>query len=377
MKAELITDLDALATVEEGWRRLAVQRGNAFLSPDWYRAWVRADGRQHTPAVVATRDQTGEISGVVPLVLDRGSRPHALRFGGSSFGDRFGIAAPRSIEDHVAEAAIAELEQAGFTSMLVLHRVDAESEWPERMAAASGRRLAVVDQGTAELPHVKVAGLDWEGYLAERSQKFRQRVGRGLERALERDGIEFAVRETSDPARLDEDMATLFRLHDLRHEASDSSIVSEQVRESLRTFADGALERGWLRLRILELDGHPAAAFLGWRLGPSYAVYQSGFDPAWAEQSAGMLLLNDTVRAAIAEDAEEVDLLLGGEAFKWRFAPDPRVVRTVIVVGAARPARLLASGEAFARERGRRLARHPRLRPAARSLARLLPGGRG
>ena len=144
------------------------------------------------------------------------------------------------------------------------------------------------------------------------------------------------------------------------------------MRDFLTRFAKAAMSQDWLRLRILELDGTPAAAYLAWRIGPRYAVYQSGFDPAFAEQSAGMVLLNDTIRSAIGEQVDDVDLLLGGEPFKWRFAPQPRPVRTVALVGARRPVRLLVAGEAAARRRGRGLAEHPRLEKVARSVARFL-----
>ena len=75
----------------------------------------------------------------------------------------------------------------------------------------------------------------------------------------------------------------------------------------------------------------------GWRLGPRYGVYQSGFDPVWAEHEPGMMVIKDTVRAAVGEDAEDFDMLLGGESYKWRFAPSRVTVRTPVLVGAWRP----------------------------------------
>jgi CelD/BcsL family acetyltransferase involved in cellulose biosynthesis len=310
-------------------------------------------------------------------VLDTSARPHALRFGGARFGDRFGVVSHPGEEAAVAVAALEALEaELGTTPMVVLRWIDRDSEWPSAMAAASSRRLAVVEASRAQLPHVSVAGLDWDAYVAGRGKKFRTRVARGLEKSMNKKGIEFAVRETSEAARLEADMATLFNLHDRRRAEDDSSITDHAVRASLTAFARSALARGWLRLRILEIEGQPAAAYLAWRLGPSYGIYQSGFDPAYAEQSAGMLLMNDTVRSAIAEDVEEVDLLLGGEAYKWRFAPDPREVHTVVLVGARTPARLLVSGEAAARRRARSLASRPRLGRALKRVATWLPGGR-
>jgi CelD/BcsL family acetyltransferase involved in cellulose biosynthesis len=375
MNAELITDLGALAAIEDEWRSLAVPRGNAFLTPEWYRAWV-APGAEQQPMVVAVR-RDDALLGVLPLVLDRSGRPHALRFGGASFGDRFGVAAKPGAEDEVAAAAMGALEPTlPSAPILVLNRVDAEGSWVEAMRAASQRRLVAIEQNRAELPHVESGGLDWESYLAQRSRHFRQRVGRGLERALDRDGVRYSVRVTSERSALEADMETLFHLHDLRHPGSESSIARPEVREALTRFAGSALDRGWLRLRLLEIDGSPAAAALGWRIAGSYSLYTGGFDPAFAERSAGLLMLNLTVRSAIEEEAEDIDLLLGGEPYKWRFAPEARHVRTVVLVGATSPTRMVVAGEALGRRLGRGMVRWPVVGPIARRLARGLPSDR-
>lgn len=375
MRATLVTELDGVAEIEDEWRTLAILRGNAFLTPEWFRAWVAPQGGQ-TPLAVVVRDSRGAVAGVLPLAADAARRPRAIRFAGSRYGDRFGIASRPEDESAVAATAIGALESGpGGGRVLVLNRIDANAQWPAALAAAAGRRLALVDQGGAELPHVSVADLDWDGYLAQRSRKFRQRIARGLERGMEDQGIPFSVHESGGPAEVERDMALLFRLHDLRHARSGSSIASARVRASLTSFALAAREQGWLRLRVLEISGKPAAAYLAWRLGPSYAVYQSGFDPSFADQSAGMLLLNDTVRSAIGERAHEVDLLLGGEPYKWRFAPESRHVRSVVLVAATSPIRLLIAAEAIARRRSRRLAASSRLGRALRRIASRLPGG--
>jgi CelD/BcsL family acetyltransferase involved in cellulose biosynthesis len=376
VRGEVITELAEVAAIEDEWRRLAELRGNAFLTPEWYRAWVE-DAEEQSPLVVVARRDDGPVAGVMPLVVDRSHRPRALRYGGAGYGDRFGVAARPKDEAEVAAAAMRALEGAlPRCPMLVLQRIDLESEWPAAMVAASGRSLATVEESRAELPHTTVKGLDWEGYLKQRSVKFRQRVGRGLERALKEDGVPFSVRETADPAALPEDLTTLFRLHALRHPGQKSSIAQQRVRDGLSRFAAAALERGWLRMRVLEIEGQPAAATLCWHIGPGYAFYTGGFDPAWSERSPGLLMMNLTVRAAIEEDAEDIDLLLGSEAYKWRFAPDARQVHTVILVGAARPTRLLVSGEAAARRYGRWLQGLPGIGRVVKWVAAKLPGGR-
>ena len=91
--------------------------------------------------------------------------------------------------------------------------------------------------------------------------------------------------------------------------------------------------------------------------GSSFAIYQSGFDPAWTEQQPGMLLVAELIREATEEKAEDFDMLLGTESYKWRFVSDAREVRTIAAVGAAHPARLALSAEAATRRLGRGLAR--------------------
>ena len=376
MRAELITSIEGIAPIEDEWRELAVSAGSAFTSPEWVRAWHDAAPRELL-MVAAVRHEDGSLAGVMPMTADGPGRRGTLRFAGAALGDHFGPVAAPDDQGEVAAAAMRAIQAAdGAPGMAILHRVDAGAEWPARMAAESRRRLSVIEQSPADLLYIPTAGLDWDGYLATRSQKFRQRVARGLEKALAKEH-EFGVRECADPAELDADLASLLRLHDMRH-AEGSSISPGRDRQFLAEFARMALERGWLRLRLLEIDGEPApvAAFLAWRIGPRYAIYQSGFDPAWASNSVGALLLVQTVRAGIEEGAEEVDMLLGEEAYKQRFAAATRTVHTVTLVPAGAPRRLLAAAEAAARRRARGLANTPYVGAALKRAARLLPTGR-
>ncbi len=378
LRAEMLRDLDAFAPVEDAWRELAVTRGNAFLTPEWARAWLGGAGvgLEQDPLVVAVSSEGGELVGVLPLGLDLARRPRAVRFAGWLYGDQYGVAAAPEDEEAVAAAAMGALEEEIDRPTLILHRVDEDAGWPAAAGAAAGRRMALIEQSPAELRYTRIAGLDWDGYVGTRSKKFGQRIARGLERALDRDGITHEVKQTAEPSELDRDLGRFWRLHDLRRpDPGASSVAEAEVRARLAQFARAALGRGWLRLRILELDGEQAAALLCWRIGARYCVYQSGFDPAWAEREPGMTVMNDAVRAAIGEDAEEFDMLLGGESYKERFVSDARSVHTVSLVGAASPTRALISAEAGARRRGRQLARRAGIGRVLHAVARRLPGG--
>ncbi len=372
MRGELIESVDAAQAIADDWRALAEARGSAFTSPEWVRAWAETAGAASNLRIVAARRDDGALAGVMPMAADAGG---TLRFAGAALGDRFGPVCAPSDEAAVAATVLPALTEAGREPRaVILHRVDADAGWPQALAATGRRRMALVAQSPADLLYIPTADVDWDGYLATRSQKFRQRVARGLEKALAKEH-EFEVREVAGANELPGALETLFRLHDLRHEA-ESSITSGADRRFLAEFARLALERGWLRLRTLEVEGEPVAAFLAWRIGGCYAIYQSGFDAAWSRFAVGQLLLVTTVRAGIEEGAEEVDMLLGEEAYKQRFAAATRTVHTVTVAPRWSRARLMVSAEAAARRRTRGLAAHPRVGGALKRAARLLPTGR-
>jgi CelD/BcsL family acetyltransferase involved in cellulose biosynthesis len=183
---------------------------------------------------------------------------------------------------------------------------------------------------------------------------------------------------SAEPGSLGACLDDFFRLHAMRWEGrGESALTTPEGEATLRAFCEAALKRGWLRLLILEAEGSPVAAFLGWRVGDSYASYNTGFDPAWSKRAVGTVMTSVAIRNAIEEDAKEFDFLLGTEPYKRNFTPEARQGVSVLLTGALRPTRLLVAGEARARQLGRRVADRPALSRAARAVARVLPTSRG
>jgi len=375
--AEVITDPDRLGEIEADWRSLAERRGNAFLTPEWYFAWLRSYGADADPAVIAVRAPAGDLRGIMPLARDRAARPRSLRFGGANLADHLHPVAAGLEEEAVAAAAGAMLgaEIPGW-SAIVLDNVDADARWWRAMMSAAPLSLAAVSYRQTTLPCIQLP-TSWEDYLASRSRNFRSQLGRKL-RALERNH-EIRFRRTQDAPELARDLETFFRLHDARWDTrGGSSSASERTRRFHADFTAAALERGWLRLWVMEVDGAPAAAWYGWRLGERYSYYLAGFEPRWSDASVGLLLLARTVREAIEESASEYDLLLGDEAYKERFATATRPVETVVLARSFHPVRVLAGAEAALWRAHRRLP--PRIQERSRAVAgavrRLLPSFR-
>src|SRR4051794_18097305 len=356
-RIQLVTDLGEVKALADEWRQLAERRGNAFVTPEWFLAWLRRLGRDWEPCVAVVRAPDGALRGVLPLVGSGRNGPRALRF---PLGDRFHPVADAGDEEAVASAAAVALAEDPGVRSILLENVDADAGWWHALAEASPAPLAIVERGESVLPFVDLAGLSWDEFLAGRSRQLRSQLGRKLRSLRKEHDVLF--RRTRRPDELAADLESLFRLHDARWaERPGSSAFSDSAIRSFHLdFAAAALERGWLRLAVMEVDGVPIAALYGWLIGGRRSYYQAGFDPAWSRRSPGFLLLAETVREAIEEGASEYDMLLGEEAFKRRFATSARAVRTVLLVPRGRPAHIRAAAGVGLRGAWRSLPSRPR-----------------
>jgi CelD/BcsL family acetyltransferase involved in cellulose biosynthesis len=328
VSVDILSDDSELVRLAQPWRELAESRGNAFVTPEWFMAWRRHYGAGAVPVVAAVRDRGRDLVGVLPLQLSRRAGARLLRFGGSNLGDNFHAAAREGDEALVWQAAAVNLSQRRDWGAILLERVPADADWIGSLAGRSRRALSIIHLTQDRMPATELDGLTWDDYLGGRSRKLRGRIRRDT-RALERDhGLRFRL--TEDPVTLEEDMEAFFRLHESRWaERGGSRSIMERSRRFHLDFARDALERGWLRLWLLELESRPVAAWYGWRLGDRYSHYLGGFDPEWAHHGLGIILLARAIRGAIEEGAGEFDFLLGAEPYKLRFATKEREVQTL------------------------------------------------
>lgn len=91
------------------------------------------------------------------------------------------------------------------------------------------------------------------------------------------------------------------------------------MRDANRQF----LEQGQLRLQWSEIDGRAIAFDSGYVADNGVFVYQTAFDPRWAEISPGRLHLYASIAKAIDKGYAFVDLLRGDEPYKRHLRATP------------------------------------------------------
>jgi CelD/BcsL family acetyltransferase involved in cellulose biosynthesis len=323
LRLEPVTDLAAAADV---WRALATRTDNVFATWEWASTWWEHFGRDGPLRLLRYDGPAGDPVALLAFQLTRERGLRTLRFLGHGPADELG---PVCAAEHVPAAARA-LRQAlagplRAFDILIADHTPADQAWD----ALLGARVAAREPSpVADLP-----GAGWDAFLAAQSPNLRQQIRR-KERRLAREH-DLRYRLTEDPARLNEDFDLLCRLHAQRWAGGQSDAFRGRRHAFLRDFARRALERGWLRLWVLELDGRPAAAWLGFRYGGVESYYQAGRDPRWEDRSVGAVLVAHTLRAAIGDGMREYRFLRGGEANKTRLATRDPGVQTLTVAGSA------------------------------------------
>ncbi len=296
---------------------LAERAGTVFGSWEWLSTWWRHFGRGRL--VLAVAGEPGEQPlAVLPLYLS-GRRPlRALRFVGHGPTDQLGpVAAPADLP--AAAAALRDLVRDGDLGWDVFlgHELPAGADWAAELGARTLYRTPtpVLDLATYG---------SWDDFLGSRSQDFRRKA-----RIEARHRVTYRL--VSEPDELDSAFATFLGLHEARWRGGSRAFAG-RLRDFHRDFAGLALERGWLRLLLMEVDGRPAAAMYNFRFAGCDYDYQAGRDPAFDRLSVGFLIRCRSIRMAIEDGVREYRFLRGAEPYKWRFANrDPGLV----TVGAA------------------------------------------
>jgi CelD/BcsL family acetyltransferase involved in cellulose biosynthesis len=341
--------------VLEAWRALAVERENVFITPEWYGTWLALHPGDQ-PLTFLCHDQSEGLVGVLPLVMTRSGPARILRFAAARFGDFFGPACRPADEPAVASACAAALASLSpGWHVLKLDRLERDRAWAEQLTAAwPGGDVVIARwrQGDV-LPYIEIGADGFDGYLAGRSRHFRKQLGSERRRLERRHSVQFRL--TQDERHLERDLSVLFGLHHASWASRGGSSLRGNGELFHREFARLALAREWLRLWTLELDGAPAAAWYGWRVGTRYCYSFSGFDPAHSDEGVGRLLVSHTIEQAADEGAAVYDLLWGDEAYKRRFETGRRWADSVLVTRRGQPLSAAVTGLTWAMQSGRRL----------------------
>lgn len=292
------------------WGELAERSGSVFATWEWATAWWRHFGDGSEPLLLRCSGSAGPFA-ILPLCRSRRGPLRVLRFIGYGPGDVLGPVCDPADRERAGGALREALAQgaAGPWDVLLAERL------PVGVLGEvlGGRRLQ-----EEACPELAIGGRGWQEFLSSLSRNLREKLRRNT-RKLERQH-QLSFRLCEDPDRLGEDLDTLIRLHRARWGEGEGAFERQAVVAFHHDFAAAALNRGWLRLWTMEIDGEPAAAWYGFRFAGTEAFYQSGRDPSFDRFSIGFLMLMRTVQAAFEDGLDRYAFLRGDEPYKGRLA---------------------------------------------------------
>jgi len=328
-----VTDAKALAALEADWGDLLSRAADPtpFQSFEWQGTWWRHHGRGRLWVLVA--HDNGVMVGLMPLHISRyRSTPlRQVRFLGAPQSDFQEILAARGYEATVGDA---------FTSHLLAHA----DRWDlcDFADQRKGTSLTIgkMPEGLRPLlTHHRICPFiplnsSWDEFVKRLSKNMRTNLGRRRRQVQKQFRAEYDV---ATAATLQTAMEELFRLHNARwrRRGVSGAFAGARMQAFHHEVARRFLERGWLRLHRLRLDGQTRAAFYCFQLGTRVYYYLSGFDVEYGKYSIGNVLMAQAIERAIADGATEFDFLRGDETYKLAWNAEERETLRLILGCAA------------------------------------------
>lgn len=318
LRVELVGDAGRLFAVEAAWWDLFARcpLATPFRSPAWLLPWWRAfaPGPLRTVAVWRGAD----LVGLAPLYLEEASR-RLLPLGIGLSDDLDMLVAPDAGPE-AARAILDALARRGGWDLLALEELG-----PEASALGWAAPPGWADDGASQS---RCPVLAWsDGARLETlvpPGKLRK-----LRMARHRAGRRGAAIETATVATAQDHLAALFRLHAARWESrGEAGVLADPVVQTFhREAAPRLAAAGLLHATLLRVDGRVAGAFHGLRRGSTLHAYLGGFDPAFAYESPGTVLMGHALDAMLAGGAGALNLLRGAEPYKYEWGAVDRVNR--------------------------------------------------
>ena len=169
----------------------------------------------------------------------------------------------------------------------------------------------------------------WDAFLAALEKKHRHELTRKLRR-FEREVPDGRLVWETTPAGIERRLDDFFVLHRASR-AGKAKFMDTRMERFFRRAIGALAAAGGARLALLERPDGPLASFVTLEWDDTVGLYNSGFAPAHAALSPGLVLLAHVVRDAIERGRRRFDFLRGEERYKYEFGPTPEPVHLVTI----------------------------------------------
>jgi CelD/BcsL family acetyltransferase involved in cellulose biosynthesis len=328
---QTVTTVDGIAALGPCYERLHRITGNVlpFALHEWHLAWCRhllnRSPRVHDePLFYVLHDPAGACVAVIPFIVSRrrvgplkivtvnllGADPAITEIRGPLIAPEYEYLAARAVRDQLAK--IGDWDWIHWTGISDAFAV----------ALAADRRL-----------HWQPSLADYVLDLAPTWEEFRGRLKRNIRESLrhcynslKRDNHNFELHVIEDPPELRRGLDRFLELHALRADLKTTALhpnrfATQFSRNFLYEVCERMSRRGAMRLFQLKVGSEIVATRIGFLVGDSIYLYNSGFDPKWSRYSVMTTTVAEVIKYAIARGLKTVNLSPDKDVSKLRWSP--------------------------------------------------------
>jgi hypothetical protein len=350
----ILTNEHDIAEITPSWGRLNERSGrpSLFQDPAWIDIQSRTVGWGGGAAyarriVLVTLHERGELAGVAPLIVCRALwtarigyqavAPIPIVRAVVTGGD---LLAPDEPEAHAALlGAIAEAIPEAH--LLRLECLPTSSSFFQSVQASQALREQYwIDTPPAQPRWTIALPATFDQYVKSLGSRGRRMIRTSVRRLEgDKDGALRVERCTRT-----EDLPRFFEaVEHVSQRSWQGTKLGRVIREGthgerLRAY----IHRGWLRGHALRIGDEPVAFVIGLLAHGTYLYDEPGYDPAWASEQPGVILLGRILQDLIAEGATRFDFGEGDALYKSILSSDKHdevrldLVRRSVYAGAAR-----------------------------------------
>jgi CelD/BcsL family acetyltransferase involved in cellulose biosynthesis len=281
-----------------------------FVLPGWLSAWWEVFGVGYEPLVLVCR-QGDRLIGIAPF---KRQQETASFIGDASVCDYLDLIITPGYEEEFARVMLHHLAAEGIR-ILELATLRPEStafSVFQPAAAALGWKVSCQE---ADVSYETILPETIEAYLERLNAKQRYELER-KQRNLEKSGqTRFAVLKNGEAGESEQEL--FFSL--MTHSRTDKAgFLTEKMKVFFRRIFTAMAAEGLLRLGFVELNGRKVAAVLFFEYNNRIYLYNSGYDPAYAALSVGVISKLWSIRWATENKIKIYDFLKGPEPYKAR-----------------------------------------------------------
>jgi CelD/BcsL family acetyltransferase involved in cellulose biosynthesis len=308
LRGEIIGDPERLEQIVPSWWGLWERSSSAtpFQSPAWLVPWWQAFAPGELSVIAVWRG--ADLVGLAPLYLEHGAAGSRLLPIGISLSDYLDILCVPGADSLVATAMAESALSIGWSQWVL----------PDLPPGGAGLAIAHPDlrlSDAAAHAACPVIALSGDETLSGCVPARRRRQLRRAHQAAVRRGIVELKSGSGEPQRF---LDQLFQLHAARWAGEGGGVLADPAVEQFHRLSLPMLaERHLVRCWVMTIAGHPVGAYYGFHHGARAYAYLGGFDPAYAEESPGAILIGHAISRSLCEGARAFDFLRGREDYKY------------------------------------------------------------